>query len=314
MNRKNLGHGQATGKIILMGEHAVVYGEPAIAFPFEETAIMTTVAAEKAMILDCQYFYGNLAEVPTRLKSVQKVIYQTLAKLGQEDTTLKVTINSTIPAERGMGSSAAVAVAIVRGLFDYFKTPCSKETLLKLVDEAEKIAHGNPSGIDAAATSGSEPIFFVKGQPLELFPMNVSDAYLIVADTGIKGQTREAVSDVAHLFEEDKQATAKHITELGRLTVQAKQAILMNDVPLLGTSMNQAHEHLKALTVSNKQLDHLVDTALKNDALGAKLTGGGRGGCLIALSGSKEQAKKIANALKSAGASAAWIQSLEVKK
>ncbi|MGX7129703.1 mevalonate kinase [Enterococcus wangshanyuanii] len=314
MNRKNIGHGQATGKIILMGEHAVVYGEPAIAFPFEETSIMTTIESDQMMTLDCQYFCGNLAEVPARLKSVQKVIYQTLAELGQENTTLKITINSTIPAERGMGSSAAVAVAIVRGLFDYFKTPCSPETLLRLVDEAEKIAHGNPSGIDAAATSGSKPIFFIKGQPLELFPMNVSNAYLIVADTGIKGQTREAVSDVAHLFEEDKQLAAKHITELGRLTVQAKQAILMNDVPLLGTSMNQAHEHLKALTVSNKQLDHLVETARNNGALGAKLTGGGRGGCLIALVDSKRQAEKIADSLKNAGATAAWIQSLEVKK
>ncbi|MFD2306710.1 mevalonate kinase [Enterococcus termitis] len=314
MNKNKSGHGLATGKIILMGEHSVVYGEPAIAFPFQETTIKTLVEPDHSMLIDCTYFSGKLTEVPAQLKSVREVIDQTLAVLHQEKAQLKITITSTIPAERGMGSSAAVAVALVRGLFDYFDAEYSPETLLQLVDHAEKIAHGNPSGIDAAATSGEEPIFFIKGQPLEKFPMNVSNAYLIVADTGIKGQTRSAVSDVAHLFEQNKQQAAKHITTLGHLATAAKQAILTDDIQLLGESMNAAHEQLKALTVSNTQLDQLVDTAKKNGALGAKLTGGGRGGCMISLAASHEQALKIADALKQTGAVTTWIQSLEVKK
>ncbi|MGX7150762.1 mevalonate kinase [Enterococcus ureasiticus] len=313
MNKEKTGHGQASGKIILMGEHSVVYGEPAIAFPFQETYISTKVESDTTMILDCHYFSGQLSEVPPQLKSVKEVINQTLSVLHQENTTFKITITSTIPAERGMGSSAAAAVSIVRALFDYFDVPCTQETLLPLVNRAEKIAHGNPSGIDAAATSGNESLFFIKGQPLETFPMNVSNAYLIVADTGIKGQTREAVSDVAHLFEENKQSVSQHITELGHLTKLAKQAILTDDAYSLGKIMNQAHVQLKALTVSNDQLDHLVITAQENGALGAKLTGGGRGGCMIALADSKEQAVKIAKAIELAGAKATWIQSLGVK-
>ncbi|MGX7265469.1 mevalonate kinase [Enterococcus crotali] len=313
MNKEKIGHGQASGKIILMGEHSVVYGEPAIAFPFQETFVSTKVEANPTMILDCDYFSGRLSEIPPQLKSIKEAISQTLMTLHQEDATLKITITSTIPAERGMGSSAATAVAIVRGLFDYFNTFCAPDTLLQLVNRAEKIAHGNPSGIDAAATSGNEPLFFIKGHPLETFPMNVSNAFLIVADTGIKGQTRAAVRDVAHLFDENRPAVARHITELGRLTKRAKQVILADDVHTLGNVMNQAQEQLKALTVSNDQLDQLVAAALENGALGAKLTGGGRGGCMIALADSKACAGKIAAALGAAGAKATWIQSLGVK-
>ncbi|MGX7244186.1 mevalonate kinase [Enterococcus quebecensis] len=313
MNKEKIGHGLATGKIILMGEHSVVYGEPAIAFPFKETYISTKVEPETVMTLDCHYYSGDFSNIPQQLKSVKEVITQTLIALHKETTTLKITITSTIPAERGMGSSAAAAVSIVRGLFDYFDVPCPPEALLPLVTRAEKIAHGNPSGIDTAATSGNKPLFFIKGHPLETFPMNVSNAYLIVADTGIKGQTRAAVSDVAHLFEENKQKISKHITELGRLTRVAKQAILADDAHTLGNAMNQAQEQLQALTVSNHRLDELVKTARENGALGAKLTGGGRGGCMIALTDSNEHARKIATALEKSGAVATWIQPLGVK-
>ncbi|MGX7203236.1 mevalonate kinase [Enterococcus plantarum] len=313
MKKEKTGHGRASGKIILMGEHSVVYGEPAIAFPFQETYISTKVEPDTNMLVDCHYFCGELSEVPPQLKSVKEVIKQTLNVLHKEKETFKITITSTIPAERGMGSSAAAAVSIVRALFDYFDMPCTQSELLPLVNRAEKIAHGNPSGIDAAATSGNDSLFFIKGQPIESFPMNVSNAYLIVADTGIKGQTRAAVSDVAHLFEQNKQRVSQHITELGHLTKLAKQAILTDDVYLLGKIMNQAQVQLKALTVSNDQLDQLVVTARENGSLGAKLTGGGRGGCMIALADSKEQAVKIATAIEAAGAKATWIQSLGVK-
>ncbi|EOL47727.1 mevalonate kinase [Enterococcus caccae] len=312
MNKEKIGKGQASGKIILMGEHSVVYGEPAIAFPFQETFISTTVEPSITMTLYCHYFSGNLADVPVQLKSIKEVVNQTLIALHQENTTLKITITSTIPAERGMGSSAAAAVSIVRALFDYFDVSCTQDVLLPLVNRAEKIAHGNPSGIDAAATSGNDSLFFIKGHPLESFPMNVSNAFLIVADTGIKGQTRAAVSDVAMLFEQDKSNISQHITALGQLTKLAKQAILADDVHTLGHVMNQAQGELKALSVSNEQLDHLVKTARENGAIGAKLTGGGRGGCMISLADSKEQAEKIAASLKNNGAVATWIQSLGV--
>lgn len=314
MNNEQIGYGRATGKIILMGEHSVVYGEPAIAFPFEATSIITTITPAERMTVDCHYFSGTLDELPPQLMSVQEVIKQTLCHLSQAETPLKFIITSSIPPERGMGSSAAVATSIVRALFDYFQTPYSAELLLQLVNQAEKIAHGNPSGIDAAATSGMQPILFTRGEPLSPFPMNVAKAFLIVADTGIKGQTREAVHDVAQLYQEDTVQVSARMKELGHLTNVAKQAILTDDIQTLGEAMNLAHHELQALSVSNQQLDRLVLAAMDHQALGAKLTGGGRGGCMIALSDSAEQAVQIAAALENAGAKKTWIQSLEVKK
>lgn len=313
MKNNHLGTGTATGKIILMGEHAVVYGEPAIAFPFHAAAVTTTVEPAEHMWLDCAYFSGPLSESPKQLHNIKESIVETLAFLTKNDS-LSFTITSTIPPERGMGSSAAVAVSVIRSIFDYYDYPATANELAVLVNKAEKIAHGNPSGIDAAATSGQQPLFFVKGHDLQPFPMDLNHAWLIVADTGIKGQTREAVKDVAHLFETDKPTVSKKIVALGQLVRNSKQAILTNDAQRLGDTMDQAQQLLAELTVSHPMIEQLVNAAKAAGALGAKLTGGGRGGCVIALANSQHSAEKIATAFQQAGAVNTWIQSLEAQK
>lgn len=312
MKNNHSGIGTATGKIILMGEHAVVYGEPAIAFPFHAANVTTTVETANEMSLDCSYFSGNLSHAPQQLHNIKESIYQTLSFLNREDT-LAFKITSTIPPERGMGSSAAVAVSVVRSIFDYYSYSYKEEELALLVNKAEKIAHGNPSGIDAAATSGTQPIFFIKGEAWQTFPMDMKQAWLIVADTGIKGQTREAVKDVAHLFEVDKQTISKKIIGLGQLTLKSKQAILADDVQGLGDAMEQAQRLLSEMTVSHPTIEKLIASAKAAGALGAKLTGGGRGGCVIALAASQKKAESIAEAFQKAGAVDTWIQSLEAQ-
>ncbi len=224
---------------------------------------------------------------------------------------MQLTIESTIPAERGMGSSAAVATAVTRAFYDYLALPLSREILLEKVQLSEKIAHGNPSGIDAAATSSLQPIYFIKGHPFDYFSLNI-DAFLIVADTGIKGQTREAVKDVAHLFERQPHETGQMIQKLGYFTKQAKQAIIENSPEMLAQTMDESQSLLEKLTISNDFLDLLIQTAKDTGALGAKLTGGGRGGCMIALAQTKTKAQEISQALEDAGAAETWIQGLGV--
>lgn len=312
MKKNHSGIGTATGKIILIGEHSVVYGEPAIAFPFHAAAVTATAEQSEEMRLHCSYFSGQLAHAPKQLHNIKESIIQTLAFLNKEDS-FSFTVTSTIPPERGMGSSAAVAVAVIRSIFDYYSYAYTEVELSSLVNKAEKIAHGNPSGIDAAATSGTQPILFVKGKALQHFPMNMTSAWLIVADTGIKGQTREAVKDVAHLFEMNKQEISDKIAALGQLTLESKQAILANNTKQLGNTMTAAQQLLTELTVSHPMIERLITAAKATGALGAKLTGGGRGGCVIALADSPDTANEIAKALKNEGAVNTWIQSLEAQ-
>lgn len=309
----NYGQGESNGKIILMGEHAVVYGEPAIAFPFQAAKVVASLnehITSSGDQLVSSYYTGILRDTPHSLKNIKQLVFN-LKKELQIEQSLELTIHSTIPAERGMGSSAAVATAVTRAFYDYLEQPLSREQLLTNVQISEKIAHGNPSGIDAAATSSLEPIYFVKGHPFDYFSLNI-DAFLIVADTGIKGQTRAVVKDVAHLFEKDQQKVGQKIQQLGYLTRQAKKAIVKNNPEHLAQAMNEAQLILKNLTISNDFLDVLIETARDSGALGAKLTGGGRGGCMIALAQTKTKAQEISKALLQAGAAATWIQGLGV--
>lgn len=305
---KSTGKGTASGKIILIGEHSVVYGQPAIALPFYATKVEILIEEAKENTMNSSYFCGKIAEAPQALSCIQGLLNK-LQNHFLDSNNVQLTINSTIPAERGMGSSAAVAVALTRSYFDYCETELTEDVLLDFVNFSEKIAHGNPSGIDAAATSGTNPIYFIKNQRMDAFPLNI-DAYLIVADTGIKGQTRAAVADVAKLLEQNHQSVSKQITHLGQLTDEAKKAIIENDPVKLGHIMTQSHHSLQQLSVSNAALDLLADTAINNGALGAKLTGGGRGGCLIALAADKQTAENIARAQVQQGAKKTWIQKL----
>ena len=308
---KSIGTGYASGKIILMGEHSVVYGEPAIAFPFSGTGIQATIRKNKLESwIESSFFHGPLSEAPTTMRNVTILLWY-LVKHFKIPEPFYLKIESSIPAERGMGSSAAVAVAITRAVFDWMEEPATQENVLYFVNQAEAVAHGNPSGIDATTISGTEPIRYQKEIGFQPFQLNM-DAFLVVADTGIKGQTRKAVRYIAKLRELRPRETAKQIKSLGRLTQQAQQAILKNQPHILGDCMNQAQGLLRLLGTSNRHLDHLIETALTHEALGAKLTGGGRGGCMIALAENETSGRQLQQTLLDAGARNTWIEGLGV--
>lgn len=302
--------GFAHGKIILMGEHSVVYGEPAIALPFPAATVQATITeTDGPVTIDCIFYTGKLNGVPKELDNIRAAIEASCALLQSPLKNFSVSIVSTVPAERGMGSSAAVAAAVIRSLFHYEGTKLENEQLLTLINISEVIAHGNPSGLDALMTSSTSPVYYKKHLPFESFPLSV-EAHLIVADTGQMGQTRQAVGDVAKLNEQNPNETSKKIQALGVLADQARRAIEEKRPDLLGQAMTHAHTVLKELTVSNQTLDLLVEKAIQAGALGAKLTGGGRGGCMISLTHTRKEAEKVARILERAGAENTWIHPL----
>lgn len=302
--------GEAVGKIILMGEHAVVYNMPAIALPFPQAKIITRVYEKRGPVKIMSDLYkGDLLGAPDRLSGLTILISKVMMDFNQPLMDLSIEFKSEIPPERGMGSSAAVAASVVRALFAYFQQPLSEAILLSYVDFAEKINHGNPSGLDARITVLEQPLMFIKGRGFTSINLNLN-GYLIAADTGIKGKTKEAVAHVQNRLAKQPD-DFYDIKRIGMLVNLALTTIEQQELDQLGALMNENHTLLKTLGVSHPLLDEFCQVALDHGAIGAKLTGGGMGGVMIALAKNLITAKNIASALKQAGAAKIWIHQLE---
>lgn len=278
------------GKIILIGEHSVVYGKPAIAIPLKSVSLDVYIEESDKNHIQCKFFEGELCESSEDLLGIKTLIEKFLEEYNI-DNKIKISIESDIPNERGMGSSAASSVGVARALFNYFDIKHTEEDILEWANISEKIIHGNPSGIDINVIMNNKSVYFIRDKEIETFPINLN-AYLVIGDTGIKGKTKEAVSDVKKLLDKDAKYM-EYVDNLSILSDEARSYIENRDLENLGNTMNKAHENLQKLQVSSKELDEMVNIANENKALGAKLTGGGRGGCMIALCSTLEIANNI---------------------
>lgn len=307
---KNNSSGSAIGKIILIGEHSVVYGQPAIAIPFPSAKIQTTIVkSDNETLLETFSYKGPLLEAPNTLLGLTSVIKEVLKGFNKNLSGFNIKIDSTIPPERGMGSSAAVASSTIRALYSFFNEELDVPTLTKLVNFSEGIVHGNPSGIDTAIVVNEKSLYYIKGEPLEQFNSSI-DGYLIVADTGEKGMTKFAVSKVKKFIEANPHKGTDIIDLLGKLAKEARLVIKENNNLALGEIMNKSQNLLSELGVSNEKIEKLVKVSLDNKALGSKLTGGGLGGCIITLCANKEDALNISEALLNNGAENTWIMNM----
>ena len=290
---KEVGVGQAHSKIILIGEHAVVYGYPAISVPLLEVEVTCKVVP---------------AATPWRLfeeDTLSMAVYASLEYLNIKEACIRCQIDSAIPEKRGMGSSAAISIAAIRAVFDYFEAELPYDVLEILVNRAEMIAHMNPSGLDAKTCLSDQPIRFIKNVGFDELAMDLS-AFLVIADTGVYGHTREAIQVV----QSKGKNALPFLHALGELTQKAEEAINTKDAVFLGEILTKAHGNLKEIGVSSPEADALVETALQHGALGAKMSGGGLGGCIIALVADYPQAQDLAERLEEKGAVQTWIESL----
>ena len=293
----------ASGKAILFGEHAVVYGRPAIAVPVTQVQARATVENVGPGITLVAPDLGRryLVDQAPADDPLAHAVRITLAHLGLGlDLDLIITVASTIPLARGLGSSAAISAALVRALARLFGRGLPPEEVSALVYETEVIHHGTPSGIDNTVVAYEQPVYFVRGQPIERLRVR-EPLGLAIADTGIASSTREVVGDVRRAWERDRARYEWLFDGIGEIARRARRAIEEGELEVLGRLMDDNHALLQAIGVSSPELDGLVEAARSAGATGAKLSGAGRGGNMITLvqPGARD---RVAEALREAGA------------
>lgn len=302
----HVGHGRTVAKIILFGEHSVVYGFPAIALPLRSLFMTARVEpVDGPSTLTGLGWSGLLSDAPARFASIVEAAEIAARFAGHPGTGLTITTDANFPPERGLGSSAAAGGAVIRAVLDAFDVAATPAELFDMTQEAETVAHGRPSGLDAVTTSSQVPVYFQDSESTEL--QVVPQGWIVIADSGVEGATREAVAHVRDRREAEPESTNTALERLGEITGEVVEALRDGDTVTVGRRMTESHGLLKELGVSDPSLERLVDAAMDAGALGAKLTGGGRGGCMIALAETAEQARRIEDALLDAGAAAAWV-------
>lgn len=297
--------GSAHAKAILFGEHAVVYGAPAIAVPIHELEAEARVeSADEGIRIESELFSGEVAAAPARLQPVVTAIRAALAHCGTPDAGVRVQILSAIPHSRGLGSSAAVAAAVARAVANWAGVRLGTAGLYDIVQHAERVAHGNPSGLDARAVTADGTIRFDFGA---VSPVRIgAPLSFVLADSGIAGSTAEAVGAVRMRREQNPEGMEALLSRLAEIAEGAIEDLADGDRFAIGARMREAHQLLDAIGVSSETLNDLVLAANEAGALGAKLTGGGLGGCIIALADSPEHAERLASTLREAGAPRTW--------
>lgn len=305
------------GKIILFGEHAVVYGRPAIAIPVHNVQAKVTISPIKGADEGSIYLDAPNVDISAWLhdlnegQPLREAIQLTLNALNiHEFPAFQIRISSTIPVASGMGSSAAVSVALIRAVSIHLGNPLSIEQQSAYAFEVEKLHHGTPSGIDNNVVAHEKPIFYSRGEQPQIFIPGERMVF-VIADTGIASQTSQAVAGVRERWVSDQDYYEAIFDQISELTVLAKRAINTGDNSTLGSLMNQNQVLLKALGVSCPEIEKLVQCAQSAGADGSKLSGAGQGGNIIALVPPSNETE-VSNELKKAGATRIIVAEVSV--
>lgn len=294
----------APAKIILFGEHAVVYGQPALAVPIAQ------LRAQAEIIPTGQPFRLVASDIDESLpiniddqlvdNALAHMARLTLQALNVRPPNVSIIVSSQIPLASGLGSGAAVSAALGRAIAFATNGTLPNEQLNRLVYEVEGLHHGTPSGVDNTVIVYERPVYFVRDQTLETFSV-AEPVHLLIADTGNAALTKVSVGDVRKLYETDPAFTQPLLDAIGQVVQQARVALESGDLPTLGALALENHRLLRQLTVSSPELDTFVQVSMEAGAYGAKLSGGGRGGNMIAFV-TEQTAPSVESALYAAGA------------
>lgn len=285
----------------------MVFGFPAIASALGSyTTADVKVVEGKSWTVDDQrlatpgYKKKKYSEAMQSIKNITEHL-----KIDTENQKLEITLAGDLIAASGVGASAAQCTSLTRALNDSFNLKLDDEKINEAAYEGERAYHGTPSGIDNTVSTYGGLIWFVKNldggkNTMELL-QSPKKMLLVIANSGITASTTEIVADVRRLKEANPKKFEKIFNEYKTLSEKAKKALLGGDIATIGNLMNQNHKLLQKITVSGDINDKLVDIALKNGAIGAKMTGTGRGGLIIALAENEAIQENIAKSIENEG-------------
>lgn len=279
----------AAGKIILIGEHAAVYGHAAVAVPIPNAVkALASVSSEKTR-LRIPDWNLNIAIDSNCGDGAGQAVQLIRRLLGVEDIELSLLVRSRLPRGMGLGSSAAIAVAITRAITECLSIVRSDDEINEIAFECEKLAHGTPSGIDNSVSCFAKPMLFRNSGSLETQEIHLTSALpLVVGLSHQSGSTAEAVAGVQRRRSEQADDYEAILKQIGGMSQRAANALAEGNYEKLAALMNTCHGLLNALGVSTPELENMVAIARENGALGAKLTGAGCGGAIVALCPGKE--------------------------
>ena len=300
-----MGKGAGFGKVILFGEHFVVHGVPGIVSAIDSaTDAEVTQTGNELVIKDKRKAAKGYAE-EKRLQQIES-IQRMLKKMGLDPKLpLNIWVGGTLPGFSGLGASAASSVAIARAIAEELSLKLTNEQVNQIAYEAEKAYAGNPSGIDNTAATYGGLMWFKKnlaGGPATVERLSVHmPVQIVIGSTGKVANTKAMVAGVAERKNKYPEKYGQIFKQAENLTYAGRKALESYDLKKVGELMNENHRLLQEIEVSSMELDLLVDIARKNGAFGAKLTGGGGGGCMVALTPGEELQEKVAAAIEKEG-------------
>jgi mevalonate kinase len=297
-----MGEGSGYGKVILFGEHFVVYNVPSIVSAIDKVTTATVERSSgKGWTLE-----DNRPATPgykeEKLQQQRDSIERILRAAGVDTTRnpIKITLGGDLIAASGIGASAASCVALARALSDEFGLGFSDDEINEIAYEGERAYHGTPSGVDNTAATYGGLLWFVRGKPIERISIK-RPVEIVMGNTGLVANTEAAVAGVRERKQKYPEKYAKIFKEAEELAHIARKALVDYDLGAVGKLMDENHRLLQAIEVSCEELDFLVELARANGAYGAKMTGGGLGGNIVALTPGKDLQDRVARAIKKEG-------------
>ena len=285
----------APGKVLLLGEHAVVYGHPALAAALQRGVRIEVTTAPETTI--------EVAS-PERVRPPAELLQaasEMAARVGAKGC-FRAVIETELPLGAGLGSSAAVGVAFARAFSQLAARECPDDRAAELALGFERHFHGAPSGVDPAIAARGGVLLFRRGEPPQIERVRTrSPVFLCIALTGIVRGTKSTVMPLSERRAERPALYDPMLAFLGDLARGGAAALEKGDLVDLGVRFDAAHGVLCALGVSCPELDDLVRLLRSASALGAKLTGAGGGGAAIGLARDREHAQELSSAVIASG-------------